>query len=82
VLVGALQLQTLEKTDDTLNGNRSFFSLNVPSVPLYHPWPKWRTPDRDWVMQSLVDRSFRHALGRMDGRRFPHPAREDSRGPA
>jgi hypothetical protein len=35
------------------------------------------------MMQSLVvDRSFRHALRRMDGRRFPHPAREDSRGPA
>jgi hypothetical protein len=42
-----------------------------------------RWPDRDWIMQSLVvDRSFRHALRRMDGRRFPHPAREDSRGPA
>jgi uncharacterized membrane protein len=42
-----------------------------------------KTNNATGIMQSLVaDRSFRHALRRMDGRRFPHPAREDSCGPA
>jgi hypothetical protein len=42
-----------------------------------------KTCNATGTMQSLVvDRSLRHALRRMDGRRFPHPAREDSRGPA
>jgi hypothetical protein len=56
----------------SLNCSRSLIAMTKDPGP----FKKRMSPDRDWVMQSLVvDRSFRHALRRMDGQRFPHPTR-------
>jgi NAD(P)-dependent dehydrogenase (short-subunit alcohol dehydrogenase family) len=73
--------------DAAASGRRTISTLVVEATSLAGSQPEDELADiksnlRLGIQSIVVDRSFRHALRRMDGRRFSHPAREDSCGPA